>query len=769
MSTLQRLIREVHRRSVWQVLSVYLVSSWGALQVAETVTENAGLPDWVPPFALILLVIGLPIVVATAIVQRGLPGQESGEGAADPGEPVEEEPAIAAGPAAPSGHPTRTGRLFTWRNAILGGLGAFTLLGVSLVAYFVMWTSGIGPVGNLVAQGVIDEGDRVILAEFADATGEGLGAVVTEALRVDLGEAAVLRLVEEADLRPVLARMQVEPGTPLGAELALEAAQREGIKAVIDGEVASVGTGYLVTASVRSAADGRAIASFRSTADGPDQIIRSIDRLSQDIREKSGESLRTIRGGEPLEQVTTQSLDALRLYTEADRTFDQGEYRRTIELLEEATELDPAFAMAWRRLAAVYNNAGLDEASQRLAVTRAYENRDRLTPRERYLTEGYYHSEVTEDRAATIAAYQNVLSIDPDDRAALNNLANEYHGIEDFPRAAELYRRAIDGPGRSNTAYQNLVRNYVGQARFQDAHDLVSEYEEAYPGDAGIPEMRFWTSFFLGDLDAAVAEAEPYARDPAQPAFVRADALDRLAQVAYWRGRLDEGRALMLEAERVGADVSPAFAWARRNWTAWIERQVGDEAWALEHLRRGLREGAFEAVEDPVSRNHFFTALNLSTGGAHDDTDRVLADMAALGDLLGETARLDMARTELYAEVAVGRADGALARHQALLAESGCATCWRAERAWLAERLGNPGGAIEVHRAIAEGGDPFLEVNGPYKLRAMLRLGPLHEEVGDTAGALDAYRLVVERWADADARGMEKVRHARARIAALGG
>ncbi len=779
MSGLKSLVHEIHRRSLWQVLGIFLAASWGVVEVVDLLTEQVGLPDWTPTMAFVLLLIGLPVVLATAIVQEGMPGAEGSAGGTTATSSTTPDDAaadalpesLAAGTGSldrPSTRPSQSRRFLTWKNAILGGAGAFTLLGFSLFAYFVMWTSGIGPMGNLVAQGVIDEGERVVLAEFADATGEGLGAVVTEALRVDLAEAEMLELVEEADLAPVLARMQVEPGTPLTAGVAREAAQRDGIKAVIDGEVASVGTGYILTAALRSASDGRSIASFRVTADGPDGIIASIDKLSQDIREKSGESLRTIRSGDALQQVTTSSLDALRLFTEADRTFEEGDYRRTIELLEEAVGLDPAFAMAWRRLAAVFNNTGLDRARQINAVTQAFEHRDRLTERERYLAEAYYYSVVPQDRPATIAAYQNVLDIDPNDQAALNNLANEYQALEDLDRSAELYRRAIDGPGRSNTAFQNLIRNYIGSARFEDARLLVGEYEEAYPGDANISEWRFWTSFMLDDLDAATAAAEPLARDPAVPAFSRADALDRLAHVAYRRGRLDEGRRLMLEAERVGREVSPAYAWVRRNWTIWAELKLNHSEWALEHLREGLREGEFESITDVVSRSHFFTALNLSQSGAHDETDEVLADMATLGDLLGVEDRLDMARTALYADVAVGQLEGAVERHDDLIAEMGCPTCWKTEEAWIAERTGDTQRAIELYEGMLSGGFTFAQLNGPNRLRAMLVLGPLYEEAGDTVNAVTAYQRVVDTWADADARGQQAVEHAQARIIALG-
>ncbi|NNL31509.1 MAG: hypothetical protein HKO77_10820, partial [Gemmatimonadetes bacterium] len=188
MDRLKKLIHEVHRRSLWQVLGIFLAASWGVLQVVEVLTETAGLPDWTPTMALVLLLLGLPICLATAFVQEGLPGDTSaaepapggasgadadvsGEGAAAAA-PVEN---LAAGTGSldrPSTRPSKTRRMLTWRNAILGGIGAFALLGFSLVAYFVMWSTGIGPVGNLQAQGLIDEGDPVLLADFENRSND---------------------------------------------------------------------------------------------------------------------------------------------------------------------------------------------------------------------------------------------------------------------------------------------------------------------------------------------------------------------------------------------------------------------------------------------------------------------------------------------------------------------------------------------------------------------------------------------------------------------
>ena len=57
-----------------------------------------------------------------------------------------------------------------------------------------------------------------------------------------------------------------------------------------------------------------------------------------------GESLKTIRANEPLDQVTTTSLEALRMYSQAVRASEMGNNERAIALLEEAVAVDTGFA-----------------------------------------------------------------------------------------------------------------------------------------------------------------------------------------------------------------------------------------------------------------------------------------------------------------------------------------------------------------------------------------------------------------------------------------
>jgi hypothetical protein len=69
MSRLKRIIRETHQRSLWQALAVYLGASYAVLEAAAYFRDEFGLPDWLPPVALVLLLIGLPVVVVTSLAK----------------------------------------------------------------------------------------------------------------------------------------------------------------------------------------------------------------------------------------------------------------------------------------------------------------------------------------------------------------------------------------------------------------------------------------------------------------------------------------------------------------------------------------------------------------------------------------------------------------------------------------------------------------------------------------------------------------------------
>src|SRR2546430_2160498 len=170
----------------------------------------------------------------------------------------------------------------------------------------------------------------LVLADFENRTADStLGPSLTEALRVDLAQSGVIRLLDVATVGQALGRMGRPPSTPLDLAVARELAQREGAKGVVRGQIDPLGRGYVVSAELVSAADGAALVSLRETAQDDGAIIAAVDRLSGKLRERIGESLKTIRASDPLEQVTTRSLEALRKYSQGVRASDAAEMERS--------------------------------------------------------------------------------------------------------------------------------------------------------------------------------------------------------------------------------------------------------------------------------------------------------------------------------------------------------------------------------------------------------------------------------------------------------
>jgi eukaryotic-like serine/threonine-protein kinase len=761
----RQLVIEAHRRSLWQVLGVYLVTSWVVIQVVNELTRAAGLPEWVPPFALVLLLIGLPIVLATAVVQEGAPGVgRAGERA---GRVRAEEPPSAELPGEGAGAPSFLERHLTWKRSLLGGVAAFTFLGVLAAAYLVSWALGIGPVGSLVAQGEIRQGELIVLADFgAPADDPSLGAVVTDALRIDLLEASVLHVLEPSEIRDILDRMRLDPDALLTGELAREVALREGHHAVLDGDVARAGSAFVLTANLREAQTGRSLAAFRETAAGPDELVAAIDRLSRRIRERAGESLRSINQGPGLERVTTASLDALRLYSEGMRSFERGDYRRTIGLLEEALEVDPEFAMAWRLLAVVRFNLGVEPERQAEAATRAYELRDRLTERERHLATASYHRIVTDDRQAIIEAYRRVLEISPDDGPALNNLGLEFRTRRDHETALELFRRAVDGPGRSAVAFNHLVESLIALGRLDEAWEAAEAFVAAYSENPRSTMARAWVLLLQGRSEEAERAVRAFLESDDPDPAMRAELHDQLARLALWRGGIRETRNFMDEAERSGREGGPSLEWFRRVWTAHLEATVGDPGQAAALLSRGI-DG--EGPSSPPLDWDWFQLLTLGFAERVDDARDLLRRLEEAGGEPEARFRreLDMARA--LVPLLQGDAEGAVGDLERVRSSLRCSICFATEMGWALREVGRLDEAAEEWERVMAWEDLFYPI--PYHhanyLWVLQRLPAVYEELGDTGRALHYHRRLVELWADADPELQPRVEAARERLAAL--
>ena len=130
MASLKQIAQDIHRRLLWQIFGFYVVIAVVVLEVSNTIAERRMLPEWFALFALVLLIVGLPVVLITAALQEGIPRL----GRSDPNLELE------LGDDSEKLKVKTTGiyGIFTWRNAIMGGVAAFTLWAIVAVGWLVL-------------------------------------------------------------------------------------------------------------------------------------------------------------------------------------------------------------------------------------------------------------------------------------------------------------------------------------------------------------------------------------------------------------------------------------------------------------------------------------------------------------------------------------------------------------------------------------------------------------------------------------------------------
>ncbi len=778
---MKSLIHEIHRRSLWQVLGIYLAGSWVAFQVVKELQDTAILPGWVPTFALVLLVIGFPVVMATAFVQEGgRPAEDRGSGADPSGSRPCPETAPApepvtgpwTDPKVPRASAPR--RMLTWRNAILGGVGALALLGVVMGGWMASRALGIGPAATLVAQGVLDERATVLLADFSSAD-EALARAATEAFRIDLSQSRVVRLADPGLVRAALSRMQRDPAAALDRESATELAVREGLPAVIAGEILPAGSGYVFSAELFAAGNRQALVSDRVTADSAD-VLDAIDELSKRLRERIGESVGQLREEPPLRQVTTSNLAALRKYSQAYHAlYTESNGPRGRALLEEAVALDTAFATAHAALGTYLANLGEERDLQVESFERAYRHRDRLTEEERYSITALYYSIVRDEPERAVTAFESLLELDPDNPQALANLGDKYLALRDYVRVEELDRRSIELDSTNGVPYWNTAEAQARLGRLDEAIATIQAFLPHSPGNPFVAEMTAQLRASRGEYEAAEEIVrETRAAQPTDP-FWRVLTTVDLAGLAGVRGRVRTGVSLLEEAAEANRDRdTPTEALRNEAWAAVLEaRVVGDVASGRARLEAALARTPLSGLA-PLDRPYAELAEAFAASGDPARARRLLSEMEdAVPDGIGVGGRYPQFKLSLESpdrargEIALGQGDHDAAIEAFRRSDTGyCRLCALPGLGRAYDAAGRADSALAVY-------ERYIALPGPFRLwtgdaihrgPVLERLGQLYEERGDLDSAAKYYAMFVELWAAADDELQPRVHAAQARL-----
>src|SRR5262249_35485460 len=217
----------------------------------------------------------------------------------------------------------------------------------------------------------LTERDTILITDFANTTGDPVfDGTLKQGLAVQLGQSPFLNIFSDDRVRSALRLMGRSPDEQVTRDVGREICQRQGLKAMLVGSIASLGSHYVITLEAVNAQSSDTVATAQSEAQNKEQVLQTLDAAAMKLREQLGESLLSIQKFDaPIEQATTPSLEALKAFSMGVEQQLKGKFLEAIPFLKRAIEIDANFALAYARLASMYYNSGLfdlaAEASQK--------------------------------------------------------------------------------------------------------------------------------------------------------------------------------------------------------------------------------------------------------------------------------------------------------------------------------------------------------------------------------------------------------------------
>jgi Flp pilus assembly protein TadD len=386
--------------------------------------------------------------------------------------------------------------------------------------------------------------------------------------------------------------MSQPPDARLVPEIAQQVCLRTGSAAVLEGSIANLGNQYVLGLRAVNCTTGDTLAEEQATAEGKEQVLKTLEQTAARLRGKLGESLMTVeKFNTPVDEVTTPSLEALQAYSLGRITLiDKEDHFGAIQLFKRAIELDPNFAMAYASLGLAYSEHSEKDSTANYRI--AYDLRDRVSDRERFYIESHYYGSVTGNLEKAEQVYEVWEKTYPRDDIAHLNLGENALTLGDFEKAEKEAREALKLLRGDCLSYGALVSAYISMNRLAEAHAVASEAEERKADCFHFQAYRYQLAFLEGD-QAGMARMVA-----ASAGKWGVGSLGAEARTAAYYGHLKQSREYLRQAiasaERAGVKELPLLFEA---WDADSEGLLGNVQLARREANEALERSKGRDVQ----------------------------------------------------------------------------------------------------------------------------------------------------------------------------
>ena len=588
--------------------------------------------------------------------------------------------------------------------------------------------------------------DTIVLSDFDNRTGDAVfDDTLKQGLSVQLEQSPFLNLLSDRKVNETLKLMGRPAGDRLTPEVTREVCERTSGKAMLTGSIAGLGNQYVIGLKAVTCSTGDVLAEAQEQAAGKEEVLKALDAAAVSLRGKLGESLSSVqRYDTPLSEMTTPSLEALKAYSLAGKTYSAKGHTAALPFFKRAVELDPNFAIAYSAMSALYrdlNEVGLAAENAR----KAYERREKVSERERFFIEGRYYLIATGELEKGAQTYELWHQIYPKDYVPIAFLGSISASLGSWEKALEVFREALRLEPNSVYNYNNLGSVYTALNRLDDAEAVFKQAEKRKLASEHLLQSRYQLAFLKGDTAQMAQWVSAAMGKPGTEDVL----LAAQADTEWWYGRLRNAHELTRRAmDSAQHNDAKETAAAYQAAAALREVEGGNRQQASAEANAALNLAPNRDVRA-------MAALALARAGDTGGAEKLAAelDKAFPLDTLVQRYWLPTIR----AGVALERKDPKRAiellkaastielSEPTNLTMSLCPIYLRGE-AYLMLHDGNRA-AAEFQKFIDHRG---LVLNFPWGALARLELARAYAMQGDTAKAKGAYQDFLTLWKDAD-------------------
>jgi serine/threonine protein kinase/tetratricopeptide (TPR) repeat protein len=311
---------------------------------------------------------------------------------------------------------------------------------------------------------------------FQNASGDSkldwLGSSLADMLSTDVGQSARLRTVSSANLHQIFSDLRISSGTALDPATIRRVADFSNADRVVWGQYARFGDQIRIDATLLDIKSGGTVP-LKIDVPSEKEIPGAVDRLAESIRQKLAlpdDVLKELKASSF--QPSSKSIDALRDYNQGIESQRDGRNLEAQKHFENATKEDPAFALAFSRLAQTYGSLGYDSEAEQSAKRAVALNQD-LPAAEKYLISAI-ELQVIKNYPEAINAYENLAKVMPGSSDVQSALAGLYQDSGDLVKARDYYQRLLSSNPKDVAATLNLGRIEIKSGNPQGSFDPLN-------------------------------------------------------------------------------------------------------------------------------------------------------------------------------------------------------------------------------------------------------------------------------------------------------